>query len=103
MVGAPRGQPLSEKQRTINEIGVIYKCFFNTSSCKQFVVDEWGNVDDERDPLKSEFKDHQWLGASMDGNSKDGQRFVVSVVNFVFQMCSVHLTLNIKCRSVHQE
>lgn len=82
MVGAPRAQSSLEMQRKINETGAIYKCSFQSSSCEPYVFDSLGNINNENNDgytFKSEKKDHQWLGASMDGNSMDGERFVVSI------------------------
>lgn len=80
MVGAPRAQSSLEMQRNINETGSIYKCSFRSSSCEPFVFDKAGNVNNENTAytFDSEKKEHQWLGAAMDGNSLDGERFVVS-------------------------
>lgn len=80
MVGAPRAQSSLEMQRNINETGAIYKCSFQSSDCKPFVFDSLGNINNENSiyTYNSEKKDNQWLGASMDGNSLDGERFVVS-------------------------
>lgn len=80
MVGAPRAQSSLEMQRKINETGAIYKCSFQSSTCEPYVFDNLGNINNERDDytFNSEKKDHQWLGASMDGNSFDSERFVVS-------------------------
>lgn len=81
MVGAPRAQSSLEMQRKINETGAIYKCSFQSTSCEPFVFDSLGNINNENNiyTYNSEKKDHQWLGASMDGNSLDSERFVVSL------------------------
>lgn len=82
MVGAPRAQSSLEMQRKINESGAIYKCSFESSRCEPFVIDKLGNINNENNfdyLLKSEYKDYQWLGASMDGNSMDDEKFVVSL------------------------
>lgn len=86
MVGAPRAQSSLEMQRKINETGAIYKCSFQSSSCEPYVFDSLGNINNEYDAYtyNSEKKDHQWLGASMDGNSLDGERFVVSILLLIF-------------------
>lgn len=90
MVGAPRAQSSLEGQRKINESGAIYQCSFRPSRCEPFVVDKYGSTTDENYDyvLNSEYKDHQWLGASMDGNSSDSKKFVVRFVillkNFKF-------------------
>lgn len=80
MVGAPRAQSSWAGQRKINESGAIYQCSFNVSSCEVFEIDRSGNQKAENNSfeLNSEFKDEQWLGATMDGSS-DGKQFVVSI------------------------
>lgn len=85
LIGAPRAQSTLEIQRKINETGAIYKCTFDQStdgSCAPFVFDQWGNVHDSMDQFtyNNEKKDYQWLGASMDGNSNDNDKLVVSTV-----------------------
>uniref|UniRef100_A0A182SV92 Integrin alpha second immunoglobulin-like domain-containing protein n=1 Tax=Anopheles maculatus TaxID=74869 RepID=A0A182SV92_9DIPT len=73
MVGAPRAQSDLEYQRNINETGAVYKCGFeNPLSCVPFRLDRQGNSNYEdyyaSDPeIRSELKEHQQLGATVDG------------------------------------
>lgn len=79
IVGAPRAQSSLESQRHINETGAIYKCSLQSGECAPYVFDANGNVHVERSDYTydSERKDLQWLGVSMDGGSKETDRFVV--------------------------
>lgn len=72
-VGAPRANSSVPEQQKIMEPGAIYKCHFDNSTrerCEPFVLDRYGNDD-------IEMKNHSWLGASMDGNTNDGDKLVV--------------------------
>lgn len=85
LIGAPRAQSTLEAQRKVNETGAVYKCSFDKSStanCAPFVFDAFGNfkADYNQYTHDNEKKDHQWLGASMDGNENDGEKFVVSLL-----------------------
>ncbi|KAL5289506.1 ITGA9.2 family protein [Megaselia abdita] len=79
IVGAPRAQSHLETQRNINETGAIYKCTLNTGTCAPYVFDALGNIFSEGDQYtyNNEKKDHQWMGGSMDGGSKDTDKLIV--------------------------
>lgn len=49
-------------------------------NCAPFVFDPWGNVHSEYNQYTydNEKKDYQWLGATMDSNGNDNDKFVVS-------------------------
>lgn len=81
-MGAPQAQSTLESQRKVNETGVIYKCQLDqqtSDGCAPFVFDPWGNTHAEFNDYayNNEKKDYQWLGASMDGNAFDNDKFVV--------------------------
>ncbi|XP_053664153.1 integrin alpha-PS3-like [Anopheles marshallii] len=82
LVGAPRAQSDLEYQRNINETGAIYKCSFaNSSTCVPFRLDRQGDTNYEdyytnHAEIRSEKKEHQMLGASVDGLGSDGAWFV---------------------------
>lgn len=80
MVGAPRAQTTLASQRAINESGAIYKCSLTSANCEPFIFDTLGNTNYESDEYthKNEKKDNQWLGAAIDGNGLETDRFVVS-------------------------
>lgn len=88
-VGAPQAQSTLESQRKINETGAIYKCDLETHNnnnnnnadhCIPFSFDTLGNTNEENNAYtyNSEKKDHQWLGAAMDGNEFNTDKMVVS-------------------------
>lgn len=84
MVGAPRAQSFFDRQREIDEPGMVYKCSIKSSNCEPFTIDTLGNINRDYDTeydgnCLSEFKAYQWLGASLDGSSKDDGRFVVRI------------------------
>lgn len=81
LVGAPRAQSTLETQQNINETGAIYRCTFEPAACLPYNYDELGNIEaeDTGDQFTRERKDHQWLGAVMDGSSSDDDRFIVSL------------------------
>ncbi|KAJ6640903.1 Integrin alpha-PS3 [Pseudolycoriella hygida] len=93
MVGAPRAQSSLEMQRKINETGAIYKCSFQSSTCEPYVFDNLGNINNENNffTYNSERKDNQWLGASMDGNSMDAERFVVCAPRMIADLTNNYL------------
>ncbi|XP_058066154.1 integrin alpha-PS3-like [Anopheles bellator] len=79
LVGAPRAQSDLESQRNINEIGTIFRCnFTQTSPCWQYRFDRQGNTNYEEhfDEIRSERKDYQMFGASVDGLASDQDWFV---------------------------
>ncbi|XP_052897352.1 integrin alpha-PS3-like [Anopheles moucheti] len=82
IVGAPRAQSDFEYQRNINETGAIYKCSFaNASTCVPFRLDRQGDTNYEdyytnHAEIRSEKKEHQMLGATVDGLGSDGAWFV---------------------------
>lgn len=83
LIGAPRAQSTLNSQQKINETGAIYKCGFNRSEnagCEPFTFDSSDNYSENNNELtfNNEKKDHQWLGASMDGSASDSDKFVVS-------------------------
>lgn len=83
-MGAPRATSSVPAQTGINETGAVYKCSLTTTVCDEFVFDGQGNVYSENDDVtyEDQQKDYQWLGASIDGNTEDGNPFVVR--NFIF-------------------
>ncbi|XP_073811306.1 integrin alpha-PS3-like [Musca autumnalis] len=86
IVGAPRAQSTLEAQRTINETGAIYRCTLNgTPQCTTYVFDDRGNIDVPVSEYSydSEKRDHQWLGASIDGGSKDTDKLIVCAPRFI--------------------
>ncbi|XP_050072975.1 integrin alpha-PS3-like [Anopheles maculipalpis] len=82
IVGAPRAQSDLEYQRNVNETGAIYKCsFVNPSSCTPFRLDRQGNTDYEdwynhHSEIRSELKEHQMLGATVDGLGTENGWFI---------------------------
>uniref|UniRef100_A0A182WB95 Integrin alpha second immunoglobulin-like domain-containing protein n=1 Tax=Anopheles minimus TaxID=112268 RepID=A0A182WB95_9DIPT len=83
IVGAPQAQSDLEYQRNINETGAVYKCSFaNPSTCLPFRLDRQGNTNYEdyyhihNREIRSEYKEHQMLGATVDGLGSDGAWFV---------------------------
>lgn len=79
-MGAPRATSTVPAQSGINETGAIYKCSLSSSTCEAYVFDSQGNVNSENDlTYENQQKDHQWLGASIDGNTEDGNPLVVSI------------------------
>lgn len=71
-----------ESQQKINETGAIYKCTFDktsTGNCSPFVFDKADSYSEANNELtfNNEKKDHQWLGASMDGSASDNDKFVL--------------------------
>lgn len=83
MVGAPRAQSELQKQLSLTETGAVYKCNLTTIECEPFVFDKSGNFKCKGSECSgSEFtntiKDYQWLGAAVDGNGDETDRFVVS-------------------------
>lgn len=98
LVGAPRAQSTLDSQKNINETGAIYKCSFDkliSGSCAPFVFDATGNGDEANNQYtyNNDKKDHQWLGASMDGGASDNDKFVVSGLRDKFQLISSVLAL----------
>ncbi|XP_017061946.1 integrin alpha-PS3 isoform X2 [Drosophila ficusphila] len=79
IVGAPRAQSTLESQRSINETGAIYRCSLTSGACSPYVLDPRGNVDAPFSEYTwdSERKDHQWLGGSMDGGTRDTDKLLV--------------------------
>lgn len=83
IIGAPQAQSSLESQRKINETGAIYKCSLDPTAaeqCSPFLFDGLGNTNEEYNAYthNSEKKDHQWLGAAIDGNEFDSEKMVVS-------------------------
>ncbi|XP_049292932.1 integrin alpha-PS3-like [Anopheles funestus] len=82
IVGAPQAQSDFEYQRNINETGAIYKCSFaNHSTCVPFRLDRQGNTNYEdyytnHPEIRSEYKEHQMLGATVEGLGSDRAWFV---------------------------
>ncbi|XP_055921034.1 integrin alpha-PS3 isoform X2 [Eupeodes corollae] len=93
IVGAPRAQSTLESQRRINETGAIYKCTIATGTCAPFIFDDTGNINDENSAYTydSEKKDHQWLGASMDGGPRDTDKLVVCAPRLIANLASDYL------------
>uniref|UniRef100_A0A182QXJ7 Integrin alpha second immunoglobulin-like domain-containing protein n=1 Tax=Anopheles farauti TaxID=69004 RepID=A0A182QXJ7_9DIPT len=82
IVGAPRAQSDLQYQRNINETGAIFRCSFaNRTICAPFRLDRQGNTNYEdyytqHPEIRSENKEHQMLGATVDGLGTDGGWFV---------------------------
>ncbi|XP_308917.4 integrin alpha-PS3 [Anopheles gambiae] len=82
LVGAPQAQSDLEYQRNINETGAIYKCSFEKpTECVPYRLDRQGNTNYEdyytnHPEIRSELKEHQMLGATVDGLGSDGAWFV---------------------------
>jgi hypothetical protein len=86
LVGAPRAQPFLPAQQNIEEIGAVYKCQFVSENCSQFVLDKTGNILEEpskrHENYKTQVKDRQWLGGTMDGFGANTDTFVVCAYKF---------------------
>ncbi|XP_068146728.1 integrin alpha-PS3 isoform X2 [Drosophila tropicalis] len=84
-VGAPRAQSTLEAQRGVNETGAIYKCSLLNGTCSPYVFDALGNRQAAANEYTwdSERKDHQWLGASMDGGTSDSDKLLVCAPRFI--------------------
>ncbi|KAG4071617.1 hypothetical protein HA402_011771 [Bradysia odoriphaga] len=93
LVGAPRAQSTLETQQNINETGAIYRCTFEPSACSPYHYDELGNIEaqDTGDQFTRERKDHQWLGAVMDGSSSDDDRFIVCAPRLIRDLSNDNL------------
>uniref|UniRef100_A0A182U096 Uncharacterized protein n=1 Tax=Anopheles melas TaxID=34690 RepID=A0A182U096_9DIPT len=82
LVGAPQAQSDLEYQRNINETGAIYKCSFEKpTECVPYRLDRQGNTNYEdyytnHPEIRSELKEHQMLGATVDGLGSDDAWFV---------------------------
>ncbi|CAD7092606.1 unnamed protein product [Hermetia illucens] len=83
-VGAPRAQSTLQSQLSIDEPGVIFKCVLKTGRCTPFNFDTKGDIAAEPNDYTwdSENKEHQWLGASMDGGPHEKDRMVVCAPRF---------------------
>lgn len=104
IVGAPRAQSTLSVQRSINETGAIYKCSLDQTDnepCVPFVFDVWGNTMDSTDQFtyNNEKKDHQWLGAAMDGNANDGDKLVVSTSGFYYMYKWIRMIIQLFLRN----
>ncbi|XP_041675630.1 integrin alpha-PS3-like [Drosophila eugracilis] len=84
LVGAPRAQSTLEKQNNIVESGAIFRCSVEDGTCFPYVLDSHGNLDAPPDlnNLKSQGKDYQWLGGSMDGGTQDTDKLLVCAPRF---------------------
>ncbi|XP_061397206.1 integrin alpha-PS3-like [Musca vetustissima] len=94
IVGAPRAQSTLEAQRGINETGAIYRCTLTgTSQCNTYVFEDRGNVNVPANEYSydSEKKDHQWLGASIDGGPKDTDKLIVCAPRFITPVTNDYL------------
>uniref|UniRef100_A0A182PIT2 Integrin alpha second immunoglobulin-like domain-containing protein n=1 Tax=Anopheles epiroticus TaxID=199890 RepID=A0A182PIT2_9DIPT len=82
LVGAPQAQSDLEYQRNINETGAIYKCSFDSPTvCIPYRLDRQGNTNYEdyytnHPEIRSELKEHQMLGATVEGLGSNGAWFV---------------------------
>lgn len=84
IVGAPRAQSTLEAQREVNETGAIYKCSFSAGTCNPYVFDRLGNEEKVNEyTFDSQMKDYQWLGASMDGGTRDTDKLIVCAPRFI--------------------
>lgn len=83
-MGAPRAQSTLESQKNINETGAIYRCSLINGSCSPYVLDSRGDVKVPQNEytIESERKDHQWLGMSMDGGTRDTDKLLVCAPRF---------------------
>jgi FG-GAP repeat len=80
LIGAPRAQSTLATQRKVNETGAIFKCNFeDDQQCHPYHFDLNGNtrVENSDSDYNSEKKDHQMLGATMDGHGSESDKFVV--------------------------
>ncbi|XP_055844968.1 integrin alpha-PS3 [Episyrphus balteatus] len=93
IIAAPRAQSTLESQRKINETGAIYKCTIATGTCTPFIFDDKGNINAEQNEFTydSTKKDHQWLGASMDGGTRDTDKLVVCAPRLIANLASDYL------------
>lgn len=96
MVGAPRAQTTLASQRAINESGAVYKCSLTSAKCEPFILDSLGNTNYESDEYthRNEKKDNQWLGAAIDGNGLETDRFVVSKKRNIPNLNKIYIFLN---------
>lgn len=86
IIGAPRAQSTLESQRKINETGAVYRCTINgTPQCAPFVFENRGNIniEDSDYTYDSEQRDFQWMGAAMDGGTKDTDKLIVCAPRFI--------------------
>ncbi|XP_036332455.1 integrin alpha-PS3-like, partial [Rhagoletis pomonella] len=87
IVGAPRAQSTLPAQRNINETGAIYHCTLSaTSTCNPYVIDDRGNITIENFDsytYDNEARDNQWLGAAMDGGTKDTDKLLICAPRFL--------------------
>uniref|UniRef100_A0A182IK10 Integrin alpha second immunoglobulin-like domain-containing protein n=1 Tax=Anopheles atroparvus TaxID=41427 RepID=A0A182IK10_ANOAO len=97
LVGAPRAQSDVEYQRNVNETGAVYRCSFSpnaTSPCAPVQLDRQGNTNYENEyhyqEIRSEKKDHQMLGASVDGLGTDGDWFVACAPKMIGNLVSFY-------------
>ncbi|XP_050085655.1 integrin alpha-PS3-like [Anopheles aquasalis] len=93
LVGAPQAQSDVPAQRKVNETGAVYRCRFTDGSCEPYYFDRLGNTHQEQSDFayNSEKKDHQMLGASMDGHGADGDRFVVCAPKMISELTEYYL------------
>ncbi|KAH8401664.1 hypothetical protein KR009_007208, partial [Drosophila setifemur] len=84
IVGAPRAQSTLESQRNVNESGAIYRCSLINGVCSPYVLDPRCDVNAPANgyTIDSERKDHQWLGGSMDGGTRDSDKLLVCAPRF---------------------
>ncbi|XP_054738538.1 integrin alpha-PS3-like isoform X1 [Anastrepha obliqua] len=87
IVGAPRAQSTLPAQRNVNETGAIYRCTLSpVATCNPYVIDDRGNVTLEKDnpyTYDNEARDNQWLGAAMDGGTKDTDKLLICAPRFL--------------------
>ncbi|GAB0091178.1 Integrin alpha-PS3 [Sergentomyia squamirostris] len=97
IVGAPRAVPWLETQRNIREPGAIYKCDITDNSCNFYTFEKLGNLQVEHNPMESETRDYQWLGASIDGPGRDDGRLVVCAPRNFINLRNENYLLNGLC------
>ena len=85
IIGAPRSKSVLNSQTNIDETGTIYKCDLNGSNvnkkCYPYNFDLSGNKKLNDSFFKTENKEYQMLGASMDGLSTEWNLFIVCAPN----------------------
>ncbi|KAH8347899.1 hypothetical protein KR084_002195, partial [Drosophila pseudotakahashii] len=84
IVAAPRANSTLNNTLEVIEPGVIFKCALEDGHCESFDIDPNPNVYKERGEnyLAAEVRDHQWLGGSMDGGTRNEDNLVVCAPRF---------------------
>ncbi|XP_053674657.1 integrin alpha-PS3-like [Anopheles nili] len=101
IVGAPQAQSDLEYQRRINETGAIFRCSFLsrnvTNACEPIRLDRQGNTYYEGETfsshreIRSENKEYQQLGATVDGLGSDGAWLVTCAPHLKGSFAGIYL------------